>query len=82
MNVIISNKKQDYTKFIAEALNEFEKHNVKSIAIVALCENDNLIAYWNMDLHDKLTAENELRFDVIDEFLQVNKDRYFEEGEE
>ena len=35
-----------------------------------------------MDLHDKLTAENELRFDVIDEFLQVNQDRYFEEGEE
>ena len=84
MNIIISNEKQDYTEFIAKALNEFEHHEVKGIAIVALCEDENLTGYWNMNLYNKLTAENEIRFDTFDEFLRVNQDRYFgdEEGAE
>ena len=78
MNLIISNRNQDYQKFIAEALNTFEDYNIKGLAIVALTDNENLTGYWNMELKDKLTAENEIRFDVLDDFITVNKDRYFE----
>lgn len=81
MIVIISNKSQKYTDFISEGLNELEKHNVKGIALVAICDDENLTGYWNMNLHKKLTAENEIRFDVMDTFLKANKDRYFSEDE-
>lgn len=82
MNIILSDKNPDYTSFISEALNAFEKYNVKGIAIVAITDTENLTGYWNMDLRDKLTAENEIRFDVLDEFIKNNSDRYFESEEE
>lgn len=81
MNIIVSDKKQDYVEFMTKALNTFQKYPVKGIAIVALCDEENITGYWNMSLHDKLTAENELRFDVIDEFIQTNKERYIEGDE-
>lgn len=75
MIVIISDKeKQEYSDFMAETLETFSKHNVKGIAIVALCDEVNLTGYWNMPLRDKAQAENEIRYDVIDSLIMANKD--------
>lgn len=80
MVVIISDKQQqEYTGFMAETLTLFEQENIKGIAIVALTDNETLTGYWNMNLKDKATAENEIRYDVIDQLIMANKDRYFEE---
>lgn len=78
MNVIISDKKQQgYEGFIAETLNTFEQYNIKGIAVVALTDTETLTGYWNMSLKDKVTAETEIRYDVLDSFIMANKDRYF-----
>lgn len=53
---------------MAKALSTFEDYNIKGIAIVALADNENLTGYWHMDLGNKITAETEIRFDVLDEF--------------
>lgn len=76
MNLIISDNQKDYSQFLLELMNVLEEYEVKGIAVVALTPNENLTGYWNMDLKDKLTAENEIRFDNIDEFIRVNFDRY------
>ena len=82
MNAIVSDKEnQEYTGFIVETLNTFESHNIKGIAIVALTDDETLTGYWNMSLRDKATAENEIRYDVLDEFILNNKDRYAENEE-
>lgn len=81
MNIIISDKKQDYAEFMTEVLNTFQKHKINGIAVIALCDDENLTGYWNMSIYDKLTAENELRFDAIDEFIKVNRDRYLGDDE-
>lgn len=76
LNLIISDNQKDYSQFLLEPMNVLEEYEVKGIAVVALTPNENLTGYWNMDLKDKLTAENEIRFDNIDEFIRVNFDRY------
>lgn len=81
MSIIVSDKKQDYTEFITEALNIFQKKTVKGLAVVALCGDENLIGFWNMNLRDKLITENELRFVVVDEFIRDSTERYFEGNE-
>lgn len=82
MVTIISDKQQEeYTGFITETLNTFQNHNIRGIAIVALTDDETLTGYWNMNLRDKATAENEIRYDVLDEFILNNKDRYAENEE-
>ena len=81
MIAIISDKQQPYQKFMLEALKLFEQHNIKGIAIVALCDEDNkefsLDNYWNMSLRDKEHAESCIRYDAIDQVIMANADRYF-----
>ena len=82
MNIIISDNKKEYSMFLAEVMNVFEDYEIKGIAIVAITPEENLTGYWNMSLKDKLTAENEIRFDNIDEFIKNNIDRYIDGSEE
>lgn len=87
MNIITSTSAQPYNEWVVEALNRFEKYHVKGIAIVALTdENYTLTGYWNMTLHDKICAKEEINFDTIDEFVKNNAERYGfaaeDEGEE
>ena len=80
MTIIISDKQQqEYAGFMAETLSLFENHDIKGVAIVALTDEETLTGYWNMCLKDKSIAESEIRYDVIDSFLLVNKDRYLRE---
>lgn len=77
MIAIISDKKQiPFSKWLIESLEELQKHNVKGIALVALCEDQNMTGYWNMDQRGRAAAESEIRYDVIDGFIQANLDRY------
>jgi hypothetical protein len=83
MIVIIGDKDQPYTQFMAEAVDELSKYAVQGLALVALIDDHyDLTAYWNMDLRQKLQAESALRFDVLDTFLKANPGRYCGEGEE
>ena len=82
MNVLISDNNKDYHGFIVDMLNVCEGQQINGIAVVILTETDTLTGYWNMSLHDKLTAENEIRFDTFDDFFKVNKDRYTTEGDD
>ena len=83
MNIIVSDKNQDYHAFFAEALNACEGREVKGIALVILTDDENLTGYWNMNIYDKTRAETEIRFDAFDDFFNVNKERYgVEEDEE
>jgi len=80
--IIVSDKQnQPYTEFIAGALEALEGQDVTGIAIVALCKGEAMTGYWNMSLRDKAQAETEIRYDTIDQFLLVNKERYLEGGE-
>ena len=77
MVYLVSDKSTDYTKFLAETIEEFTKHNIKGIAIVGITDsNYELTGYWNMKLRDKLQAENAVRFDAFDDFLKSNSGRY------
>ncbi len=76
MNIIASTSKQPYVEFVAEMLNEFEKCNIRGIAVVALCDDCNLTGYWNMGLRGKEEAKAEINHDCIDEFIMNNADRY------
>ena len=80
MTYLVSDKDTPYTKFMAETLDEFAKHDIKGLAVVALVDgNYELTGYWNMDLRDKLQAESAVRFDVLDAFLLSNSGRYCED---
>lgn len=83
MIAIVSDKeKRDNTNFMAEAIQRLYEHEVKGIAIIALCDDENLTGYWNMTLKDKREAETEIRFDVIDEFIKANRELYFPDEED
>ena len=84
MTIIIEDSSKDYTEFIAKTLDALSRAQVAGIALVALInDTEELTAYWNMGLRDKLQAENALRFDAFDTFLLNNVDRYApKEGDE
>lgn len=82
MNILISTNQPDYNSFVLDVLNLFEKYNIKGIAIVAITDTENLTGYWKMSLYDKIIAENEIKFDVMDEFIKNNADRYFDKDDE
>ena len=83
MTTILSNLQKDYHSFVAEGLETASKYNVKGVALVFLCQDDEcLTGYWNMDINDKLQVENNIRFDNIDAFIKANIDRYKECDEE
>lgn len=82
MNIIISTNQPDYYSFVLDDLNLFEKYNVKSMVVMAITDTENLTGYWNMSLYDKIIAENEIKFDVMDEFIKNNAGRYFDKDDE
>lgn len=85
MNIITSTSSKPYNEFFMETLNEFEKYNVRALAVIALTDDTQqvLTGYHNMSLLDKQIAKDNLEFDIIDEFLRNNADRYgIEMGED
>ncbi len=78
MNIITSTSSKPYNEFFMETLNEFEKYNVRALAVIALTDDTQqvLTGYHNMSLLDKQLAKDNLEFDIIDEFLRNNADRY------
>jgi len=79
MIAIITDKQQlEYSEWLAQSIEEMQKHNVRGIAIVALCDDENITGYWNMSQRDKAMAETEIRYDVIDGFINANTARYFD----
>lgn len=79
MTVIVSDTPKDYNSFLMEIANTLDQNPPKGMAVVSICEDGNTVCgYWNMSLKDKITAEAHLRFDVMDEFIKNNIDRYKE----
>lgn len=81
-SMIFTTEPKGYTAFLTETIEAFSKSNIKGIAIVALTGNENITGYWNMSLQDKVIAENEIRYDVVDGLIMANRDRYFQEEQE
>lgn len=78
--IIVSDKQnQPYTEFMANTLEAMEGQDVTGIAVVILCKGDTMTGYWNMSLRDKAQAETEIRYDVIDQFILANQERYGKE---
>lgn len=82
MNIITSTKNSPYNEFILDLLNKLEQVHVNGIAVVILTDNENMTGYWNMNTNDLAIAKTELEFDVIDRFIMVNSDRYFNAEDE
>lgn len=83
MVYLVSDKPSEYAEFLAETLQEFEKHDIQGIAVVGITSSDyELTGYWNMGLRDKLQAENAIRFDAFDVFLKSNAGRYCQSEDE
>lgn len=78
MNIITSTRGKPYNEFVAEMLDKFEEHDIKGLAIVALTDDENFECYWRMSLADKCRVRDAVNFDIIDEFISVNADRYSE----
>ena len=74
--LIITSEQKEYIEFLAKSIDNILKYNVKGIAMVVLTDTDNLTGYWNMELKDKAMVESEIRYDVMDEFILNNLDRY------
>jgi hypothetical protein len=82
MNIIATTNNSPYNKFILDMLNRIEQVHVNGIAVVILTDNENMTGYWNMDTNDLAIAKTELEFDMIDRFIMVNSDRYFNAEDE
>lgn len=82
MNIITSTKNSPYNEFILDLLNKLEQVHVNGIAVVILTDNENMTGYWNMNTNDLAIAKTELEFDMIDRFIMVNSDRYFNAEDE
>ena len=77
MNILISDNPKDYNGFMAKVLEALEDSPPSGLAVVAIAKSGEIMTgYWNMSLKDKLTAESHIRFDVLDEFINNNADRY------
>jgi hypothetical protein len=63
---------------MAETLELLSTDKVNGIAVICLCgDGVSKTAYWNMGLQEKAVAEQEIRFDTIDDMIMSNADRYF-----
>lgn len=82
MNIITSTKNSPYNDFILDMLNKLEQVHVNGIAVVILTDNENMTGYWNMNMNDLAMAKTELECDMIDRFIMVNSDRYFNAEDE
>lgn len=82
MNIIATTNNSPYNKFILDMLNRIEQVHVNGIAVVILTDNENMTGYWNMNTNDLAIAKTELEFDMIDRFIMVNSDRYFNAEDE
>ena len=81
--VFISKDKKNYDEWLLETVEVLRKNKIKSIAIVALLKDNTAITgYYNMGINEKVITKNEINFDIIDDFLIANKDRYTTKGDE
>jgi hypothetical protein len=83
MVTLISNNPKDYHDFIVDTANGLSEYDISGIAVVALTKDgQGITGYWDMNLREKAEAKNHIEYDVIDEMIMVNRDRYFENQSE
>lgn len=76
--IITDNNDQDFNNFITRAVDDLKNiPKVKCAVIVAMDgEGNTYHCYHNMTLRDRVIAKQEIEFDIIDNFIKVNLDRY------
>lgn len=61
----------------ADFLNKIDFENVDKLAVVAFKKDGTVeCGYFNMTLRDKADAKQQIEFDILDDFIRVNGDRY------
>ena len=69
--------KNDQKSDIKNFLNKIDLENTEKIAVVCFMKNNEVsCGYFNMNLKDISEAKQQIEFDIIDKFLQENKERY------
>jgi hypothetical protein len=72
--------KQPYGEWLTDSLQAIAGRKPKSIAIIALCEDEALTGYWNSNCEDKATMLQHLQADYIDGLVRANFSKYLAEN--
>ena len=58
-------------------INQINFENVDKLAVVAFKKDGTVeCGYFNMTLRDKTEVKQQIEFDIIDDFIRINGDRY------
>lgn len=75
--VNFKSKKQKASEWLQDLFSQ-KMERAKSIAVIMDMDDEVTTAYWNADLYQKLTLKQHLEFDILDQFISKNMDRYVE----
>lgn len=74
--ILVSDKEPGgLQKFLQETMETLDDYNVRSLAVVALLEDQNtasMSGYYNMGLQDKVLAKEIIGADVIHDVVRAN----------
>lgn len=75
--VRFKSKKQKAGEWLQDLFSQ-KIENAKSIAVIMDMEDEVVTAYLNADLMQKLNLKQHFEFDILDQFLAQNMNRYVE----
>ena len=75
--VHFKSKKQKVAEWLQDLLSQ-KIDAAKSIAVIINTGDEVMTAYLNADLMEKLNLKQHLEFDILDQFMAQNMDRYIE----
>ena len=75
--VHFKSKKQKAGEWLQDLFSQ-KIEKAKSIAVIMDREDEDVTAYLNADLMQKLNLKQHFEFDILDQFMTKNMDRYLE----
>ena len=75
--VHFKSKKQKAKEWLQDLFSQ-KIEKAKSIAVIMDMEDEVLTAYLNADLMQKLNLKQHFEYDILDQFMTKNMDRYLE----
>jgi hypothetical protein len=72
---------QPYSEWVTDGLQAIAERKPKSIGLVALCENGEVLTgYWETDTMQKTEMAQHVQADYIDQLVSVNFTKYMQEN--